>query len=55
MTVAELYQWVAVRNWGECRRNQLTQMLMKMFANRWHMQPRIWQIVVSPLRYEIAS
>lgn len=27
MTVAELYQWVAIRNWGERRRSQLTQML----------------------------
>jgi tRNA(fMet)-specific endonuclease VapC len=27
MTVAELYQWRVVRNWGERRRNQLTQML----------------------------
>ncbi|HFD86652.1 MAG TPA: type II toxin-antitoxin system VapC family toxin [Gammaproteobacteria bacterium] len=27
MTVAELYQWAAVRKWGERRRDQLTQTL----------------------------
>lgn len=27
MTVAELYQWAAVRKWGERRREQLTQRL----------------------------
>ena len=27
MTVAELYQWAAVRKWGERRRNQLAQSL----------------------------
>ena len=27
MTVAELYQWAAVRKWGEHRRDQLTQTL----------------------------
>lgn len=27
MTVAELYQWAAVRNWGKHRRDQLTQTL----------------------------
>jgi tRNA(fMet)-specific endonuclease VapC len=27
MTVAELYQWAAVRKWGERRRSQLTQTL----------------------------
>ena len=27
MTVAELYQWAAVRKWGERRQDQLTQTL----------------------------
>lgn len=31
MTVAELYQWAAVRNWGANRRQQLTQTLQENY------------------------
>jgi predicted nucleic acid-binding protein len=32
MTVAELYQWAAIRNWGTHRLNQLEQTLMTNYA-----------------------